>query len=179
MEIKVPSVGESVEVTVAEWLKPVGAFVEVDEPIVLVESDKAEREIPRRLAAPSRARIGAGEDAAVGDVRHAEPGARAGAASQRAASDGGRFQPSVVMPRGREARCRHRRRGGRWGGPGRLLTSPAARTTLRLLLRMSPPAPTPQLCRWSPAGAARRRGLRRSPAGDDRPHLVGAQKRSC
>ena len=47
MEIKVPSVCESVtEVTVAEWLKPIGAFVEVDEPIVLVESDKADMEIP-------------------------------------------------------------------------------------------------------------------------------------
>ena len=70
MDIKVPSVGESVtEVTVAEWLKPVGAYVEVDEPLVLVESDKADMEIPAPASGTlTEQLIGAGEDAAVGDI---------------------------------------------------------------------------------------------------------------
>jgi 2-oxoglutarate dehydrogenase E2 component (dihydrolipoamide succinyltransferase) len=40
-EIKVPSVGESItEVVVSEWLKPEGAWVEKDEPLVTLETDK-------------------------------------------------------------------------------------------------------------------------------------------
>ena len=90
MEIKVPSVGESVtEVTVAEWLKPVGAFVEVDEPIVLVESDKADMEIPAPASGTlTEQRIGAGEDAAVGDVLGTlEPGEAPAAGSSEPASE--------------------------------------------------------------------------------------------
>ena len=46
MEVKVPSVGESVtEVTIAQWLTGVGTWVEVDQPLVSVESDKADMEI--------------------------------------------------------------------------------------------------------------------------------------
>ena len=90
MEIKVPSVGESVtEVTVSEWLKPVGAFVEVDEPIVLVESDKADMEIPAPASGTlTEQRIGAGEDAAVGDVLGTlEPGEAPAAGSSEPASE--------------------------------------------------------------------------------------------
>jgi 2-oxoglutarate dehydrogenase E2 component (dihydrolipoamide succinyltransferase) len=70
MEIKVPSVGESVtEVTLAEWLVPVGGYVEVDQPLVLIESDKADMEIPAPVSGVLvEQRIGAGEDANVGDV---------------------------------------------------------------------------------------------------------------
>lgn len=47
VELKVPSVGESVtEVEVSEWLKPEGAFVRKDEPVVVLETDKATTEIP-------------------------------------------------------------------------------------------------------------------------------------
>ena len=93
MEIKVPSVGESVtEVTVAEWLKPIGAFVEVDEPIVLVESDKADMEIPAPASGTlTEQRIGAGEDAAVGDVLGIlEPG--------EATADAGASAPAPAVP---------------------------------------------------------------------------------
>ena len=47
LEIKVPTVGESItEVTVATWLKNDGDYVEVDEIIAELESDKATFELP-------------------------------------------------------------------------------------------------------------------------------------
>ncbi|NJB85903.1 2-oxoglutarate dehydrogenase E2 component (dihydrolipoamide succinyltransferase) [Lewinella marina] len=47
VEMKVPVIGESVtEVTLSEWLKGDGDFVELDEPICEFESDKATLEFP-------------------------------------------------------------------------------------------------------------------------------------
>ena len=47
LEIKVPEFGESIqEVQVGEWLKKVGDFVEKDEDIVELESDKASQALP-------------------------------------------------------------------------------------------------------------------------------------
>ncbi len=47
IELKVPSVGESItEVQIGEWLKNEGDPVSKDEPVVLVETDKANVEIP-------------------------------------------------------------------------------------------------------------------------------------
>jgi len=47
IEIKVPNVGESItEVTVAEWLKQVGDSVAEDEPVVTLETDKANVDVP-------------------------------------------------------------------------------------------------------------------------------------
>lgn len=47
IELKVPSVGESItEVQIGEWLKNEGDLVSKDEPVVLVETDKANVEIP-------------------------------------------------------------------------------------------------------------------------------------
>lgn len=46
LEIKVPSPGESVsEVTIANWLKKEGEWVDMDQPIVEMESDKATFEV--------------------------------------------------------------------------------------------------------------------------------------
>ncbi len=46
VEVKVPDLGESVtEAVVAQWLKPVGTLVARDEPIALLETDKADQEI--------------------------------------------------------------------------------------------------------------------------------------
>ena len=51
IEMKVPSVGESItEVTLSQWLKPDGAYVELDEPICEFESDKATLEFPAEAA---------------------------------------------------------------------------------------------------------------------------------
>ena len=57
VQITVPALGESVtEATVAKWLKKVGDTVEVDEPLVELETDKVSLEVP----APSGERSAAG-----------------------------------------------------------------------------------------------------------------------
>ena len=70
MEVKVPSVGESVtEVTIGEWLLAVGSWVDVDQPIVSVESDKADMEIPSPVAGTLKEVMKeSGDDADVGEV---------------------------------------------------------------------------------------------------------------
>ncbi|WMN12675.1 2-oxoglutarate dehydrogenase complex dihydrolipoyllysine-residue succinyltransferase [Marivirga salinae] len=51
LEIKVPEVGESItEVTIASWLKKDGDFVEQDEIIAELESDKATFELPAEVS---------------------------------------------------------------------------------------------------------------------------------
>ena len=51
LEIKVPEVGESItEVTIASWLKQDGDYVEQDEIIAELESDKATFELPAEKA---------------------------------------------------------------------------------------------------------------------------------
>jgi 2-oxoglutarate dehydrogenase E2 component (dihydrolipoamide succinyltransferase) len=47
VELKVPQIGESItEVQIAAWRKKVGEFVQRDEPVVEIESDKATVELP-------------------------------------------------------------------------------------------------------------------------------------
>ncbi len=47
VEMKVPTIGESItEVTLSQWLKKDGDFVQIDEPICEFESDKATLEFP-------------------------------------------------------------------------------------------------------------------------------------
>jgi len=49
--IKVPALGESItEAIIANWLQPVGARVEVDQPLVELETDKVTVEIPSPVA---------------------------------------------------------------------------------------------------------------------------------
>jgi len=51
VEMKVPVIGESItEVTLSQWLKGNGDFVEIDEPICEFESDKATLEFPAEAA---------------------------------------------------------------------------------------------------------------------------------
>ncbi|OYV96608.1 MAG: dihydrolipoamide succinyltransferase [Planctomycetia bacterium 21-64-5] len=70
IELKVPIVGESIrEVQIGDWLKGEGEFVEKDQPVVELESDKATVELP----APESGKIAKvlkrkGEMASVGEV---------------------------------------------------------------------------------------------------------------
>ena len=70
MEIKVPSLGESVtEATVARWFKKVGDQVAVDEPLVELETDKVTLEVPAASGGMLQEIVAAeGSEVAVGSV---------------------------------------------------------------------------------------------------------------
>ncbi|MCX7631614.1 MAG: dihydrolipoamide succinyltransferase, partial [Geminicoccaceae bacterium] len=70
VEIRVPTLGESVtEATIARWLKKPGDVVAVDEPLVELETDKVNLEVPAPAAGVLEAIFAeAGADVAVGTV---------------------------------------------------------------------------------------------------------------
>ena len=69
VDITIPTVGESItEVTLGAWLKKDGDFVEKDEIICSLESDKAELELPAESAGLLKIIVPEGEDVAVGGV---------------------------------------------------------------------------------------------------------------
>jgi 2-oxoglutarate dehydrogenase E2 component (dihydrolipoamide succinyltransferase) len=69
VELKVPSVGESVtEGTLARWLKQDGAAVRANEPVCELETDKASQEIAAPAAGILRHATAEGDKVAVGQV---------------------------------------------------------------------------------------------------------------
>ena len=51
VELKIPAVGESItEVQIGDWLKAAGDPVRQDEPLVVIETDKASVELPAPVA---------------------------------------------------------------------------------------------------------------------------------
>jgi 2-oxoglutarate dehydrogenase E2 component (dihydrolipoamide succinyltransferase) len=95
--IKVPALGESItEAIIANWLQPVGARVEIDQPLVELETDKVTVEVPSpvagiiiRHAAEKGATVRVGD--IIGEVDNSDaaqpvPSASSGAASQPAPS---------------------------------------------------------------------------------------------
>jgi 2-oxoglutarate dehydrogenase E2 component (dihydrolipoamide succinyltransferase) len=67
IEIKVPDVGESItEVTLSQWFKEDGDYVELDEPICEFESDKATLELPAEVAGVITRVAAEGEDLPIG-----------------------------------------------------------------------------------------------------------------
>lgn len=69
IELKVPSIGESVtEVTVASFLVEDGSFVERDQNLCELESDKATFELPAEQAGIVHFVVAEGDDLAIGDV---------------------------------------------------------------------------------------------------------------
>ncbi|MEZ6092652.1 MAG: 2-oxoglutarate dehydrogenase complex dihydrolipoyllysine-residue succinyltransferase [Pirellulaceae bacterium] len=109
IEIKVPAFGESIqEVQVASWLKKEGEWVDKDEEIVELESEKATQALPSPEAGILK-KISAAEGAfaKVGDViAQLEPGEKpaggstgsAGAATTAAADASGNGSGTIVMP---------------------------------------------------------------------------------
>ncbi|MEO1255912.1 MAG: biotin/lipoyl-containing protein, partial [Bacteroidota bacterium] len=69
LEMKVPSVGESItEVTVASWTKNDGDFVEMDEVICELESDKATFEVTAEAAGKLSIKAQEGDTLEIGAV---------------------------------------------------------------------------------------------------------------
>ena len=67
--MKVPSPGESIlEVEIAEWLVKDGDYVEKDQSIAEIDSDKATLELPAEENGTIKIVVGKGETVAVGDV---------------------------------------------------------------------------------------------------------------
>jgi 2-oxoglutarate dehydrogenase E2 component (dihydrolipoamide succinyltransferase) len=67
VEMKVPTIGESItEVTLSQWLKKDGEFVQLDEPICEFESDKATLEFPAEAAGKLIYVAAEGDDLAIG-----------------------------------------------------------------------------------------------------------------
>jgi 2-oxoglutarate dehydrogenase E2 component (dihydrolipoamide succinyltransferase) len=102
IELKVPTVGESIsEVQLGDWLKGEGQFVERDQPVVEIESDKATVELP----APSSGKLSKilkqkGQTAAVGEVIGylEESAAPAGEQSAAPKNDGAAAQRASTEP---------------------------------------------------------------------------------
>ena len=69
LEMRVPSPGESIsEVEIAEWLIEDGDYVEKDQSIAEIDSDKATLELPAEESGTIKIVVGDGETVAVGDV---------------------------------------------------------------------------------------------------------------
>ena len=69
LEMLVPSPGESIsEVEIAEWLVEDGDYVEKDQAIAEIDSDKATLELPAEQSGKIKIVVGEGETVAVGDV---------------------------------------------------------------------------------------------------------------
>jgi 2-oxoglutarate dehydrogenase E2 component (dihydrolipoamide succinyltransferase) len=69
IEIKVPSVGESVtEALLAEWFKQDGDNVEKNEPLFVIETDKVTLEVEAEAAGQLKILVGEGETVAIGTV---------------------------------------------------------------------------------------------------------------
>ena len=67
--MKVPSPGESIsEVEIAQWLVKDGDYVEKDQSIAEIDSDKATLELPAEESGSIKIIVGEGETVAVGDV---------------------------------------------------------------------------------------------------------------
>lgn len=69
LEIKVPNIGESItEVTLASWLIEEGDYVEMDQPICELESDKATLELPAEKSGVVKFIASVDDDLAIGDL---------------------------------------------------------------------------------------------------------------
>lgn len=108
IDVKVPELGESIqEVQVASWLKQVGDWVDADEDIVELESEKASQSFPAPEAGTIKEiKVAEGDFAKVGDIlcvmdtSAAKPAAvGAAVAGDAAANSGGAGNgAAVVMP---------------------------------------------------------------------------------
>ena len=167
MEVKVPSVGESVtEVTIAQWLTGVGTWVEVDQPLVSVESDKADMEIPSPIAGTIREVLKSeGEDADVGEIiAIIEPGDKPAGqsnaeatsskptpANETAESSNGHVMPAAARVLGENGIAASEIAGS---GPGGRVLKEDAKAAVKSEAKSAKQAPAPKESSPAPAPVA-------------------------
>ena len=99
--VKIPEVGESIsEVAIGEWLKHEGDFVERDEDVVVIETDKATVEVP----APEAGRVvkilkNAGDTASVNEIIAYIDNSQTNDAAKASAQPNNRGDQSEPAPR--------------------------------------------------------------------------------
>jgi 2-oxoglutarate dehydrogenase E2 component (dihydrolipoamide succinyltransferase) len=101
IDVVVPRLAESVsEAVLVEWLKPDGAAVATDEPVAILETDKAAVEIAATASGTLRHGRAAGDRVVVGDVlaRVEEGGAATAAGGRTAVAAAGAPGASPAMP---------------------------------------------------------------------------------
>ncbi len=98
VEIRVPTLGESVqEATIARWLKQPGDRVTVDEPLVELETDKVNLEVPAPASGVLEAiLVEAGKDVAVGTVIGRIAAAAAGEIAEQPLRPAGIGEPTAA-----------------------------------------------------------------------------------
>lgn len=102
-DVKIPSLGESVtEATLGRWLKQDGDTVAADEPILELESDKANMELAADSAGVLRILTGAGETVHHGDVVARIEAGTAAAATATATAPAA-AKPAPAIPAGTAA----------------------------------------------------------------------------
>lgn len=102
VEIRVPTLGESVqEATIARWLKQPGDRVTVDEPLVELETDKVNLEVPAPASGVLEAiLVEAGKDVAVGTVIGRIAAAAAGEIAEQPLRPAGIGEPTAAPSAG-------------------------------------------------------------------------------
>jgi 2-oxoglutarate dehydrogenase E2 component (dihydrolipoamide succinyltransferase) len=155
--IKVPALGESItEAIIANWLQPVGARVEIDQPLVELETDKVTVEVPSpvagiivRQAAEKGATVRVGDiigEVDSGDAARPAPSASSVAASQPASSASP--VPLAAVPSARAEALRSGVDLGEVQGTGR-----GGRILKEDVQRAAQPAPTQPAAAPRPAAA--------------------------
>ncbi len=155
LELKVPSVGESVtEVFIGEWYVPEGQFVDVDQNVVGLETEKATFDVPSPSACIVKKILKpAGQSAAVGEtIAHLEPASKPAAADGKgapapepAAAEPAGKGPAHVMPAAQRVMAEAGLKAGdvKGTGPGgRILKEDAQKAVASVPAKTSPAAKT-------------------------------------
>ncbi|MEW6670719.1 MAG: 2-oxoglutarate dehydrogenase complex dihydrolipoyllysine-residue succinyltransferase [Thermodesulfobacteriota bacterium] len=98
IEIKIPSVGESVkEAVLVEWYKKSGDIVQKDEPLFLIETDKVTLEVVAEAGGVLEIKVSEGETVAIGAVVGTID-TRAAAAQEKKAASASKIEPAKKEP---------------------------------------------------------------------------------
>ncbi|MCP5431993.1 MAG: 2-oxoglutarate dehydrogenase complex dihydrolipoyllysine-residue succinyltransferase [Alphaproteobacteria bacterium] len=105
VEIRVPTMGESVtEATVGQWLRQVGDRVEADEPIVELETDKVNLEVPAPVSGTIvEIKVAPGDTVEVGALLATVEEGAAGAAKAPVAAPAPKAQAAAPAPKAQSA----------------------------------------------------------------------------